>query len=379
MGLDASASPRLAMACWDYSWLTRRDGHHCEYRNLDQVFEELVERGYNALRIDPFPHLIAAAPNGLLVERFEVLPEGRDLRRGAAVPVQVYPRRLLVELLQRAKHHRVKLWLSSWFVPDSQARRSFVRRPGDFVRVWAETLEFIRREGFADQIVAVDFCHEFPMLPWAHGSQKRIFGNGSIRTLTARLRWSEEVEKQVEQYLLEIPRALRAINPGYLYGVSACGQTISALRRLDTTEMDFLDHHLWLTDQPEFRVASGTLIPLPVPALVSGLQARLTALLYRQRQQHWQAHFQTHLARHADFARVRRLLPVLAEGYVSLPLESSLDWDWVRVVSEQVVTAALSENIPVISPGIHARPHSPGFWAEIDWQQQLNARVRRGL
>ena len=48
--------------------------------------------------------------------------------------------------LRRARAHGISLWLTSWFMPDTQARRSFVRRPQDFVRVWAETLAFIKAE-----------------------------------------------------------------------------------------------------------------------------------------------------------------------------------------------------------------------------------------
>jgi hypothetical protein len=48
----------VAIAMWDFSWLLR---HHRtgEFADWDQVLSGLCERGYNAIRIDAFPHLVA--------------------------------------------------------------------------------------------------------------------------------------------------------------------------------------------------------------------------------------------------------------------------------------------------------------------------------
>ncbi len=378
MGQDAQASPRLAMACWDYSWLTRREGRHSEYRNLDRVFEELAARGYNCLRLDPCPHLVAAGPNGMVAERFEVLPEGRDLRRGVRGPVQTYPRRVLADLLRKARQYDIRLWLASWYVPDTQARRSFVRSPGDFIRVWAETLAFIRDEGFAGQIEAVDFCHEFPMAPWAHGAWRRIFGTHPANPLPLLRSWDSRVEERVQGYLLEVPRALRALFPDIWIGVSTCHSLEASLRRLDTSELDFLDTHMWLTDDPAFRIATGSLLPVAVPSPLENLRGRVAALLYRSRQEHWLGTLRDRLEAQSSFARVRRLTPVLGEGYIRAVREQALDWGWVRSVSEQVIEEALKRDVRVINPAIYGRPHSPGFWEDQAWQSRINDLIRSG-
>ena len=367
---------RLAMACWDYSWLTRREGRANEYRDLEQVFAGLAERGYNLLRIDPFPHLLARADTGLISDRFDVLPEGRDLRRGAAVPVQVQPRRMLPELLRRARQYGIRLWLSSWFVPDTQARRSFVRRPRDFIRVWTETLSFIEQEGFIDQVLAVDLCHEFPLAPWAHGAQRRIFNSHPLNPLPPRLAWSASVARRVEEYLLEVPRTLRTLHPSILFGVSMAAGQDTNVRQLDTSELDFIDQHLWLSDDPRFRLASADLLRHAPLALGERLQGRVAAMLYRSRQTQWVERLRRRLNEQTEFGRLRRLVPVLGEGYVRQGNESTLDWDWVRLVSEHTVLSALDEGVQVVSTGLHARPHSPGFWDDVAWHQRMTALIR---
>jgi hypothetical protein len=44
---------------WDFSWLERR-WPGAGYEDWSQALDELVERGYEAVRIDAYPHLVAA-------------------------------------------------------------------------------------------------------------------------------------------------------------------------------------------------------------------------------------------------------------------------------------------------------------------------------
>ena len=61
---------RFATAMWDFSWATRRFDNEAEYADWDRALDGLAERGYNNVRIDAFPHLIAADRDGAVVDRF---------------------------------------------------------------------------------------------------------------------------------------------------------------------------------------------------------------------------------------------------------------------------------------------------------------------
>jgi hypothetical protein len=50
-----------AITMWDFSWLERR-WPGAGYEDWDKALSELTERGYNAVRIDAFPHLLAEGP-----------------------------------------------------------------------------------------------------------------------------------------------------------------------------------------------------------------------------------------------------------------------------------------------------------------------------
>jgi Sugar-binding cellulase-like len=56
-----------AIAMWDFSWLLR---HYPtgEFENWDAVLDGLVKRGYNAIRFDVFPALVAPDPQGRVIQ-----------------------------------------------------------------------------------------------------------------------------------------------------------------------------------------------------------------------------------------------------------------------------------------------------------------------
>jgi hypothetical protein len=55
---------------WDFSWIERR-WDDAGYEDWDRALDELRERGYDAVRIDPFPHLLSTDPH----KTWTLLPE----------------------------------------------------------------------------------------------------------------------------------------------------------------------------------------------------------------------------------------------------------------------------------------------------------------
>ncbi|MBM4057303.1 MAG: cellulase, partial [Planctomycetes bacterium] len=49
----------VGIAMWDFSWLERR-WPGAGYEDWDVAVGELADRGYEAVRIDAYPHLISA-------------------------------------------------------------------------------------------------------------------------------------------------------------------------------------------------------------------------------------------------------------------------------------------------------------------------------
>ena len=153
----------VAIAMWDFSWLLR---HHRtgEFEDWDRVLAGLCERGYNAVRIDAFPHLTAEPVAGTPApEEYLCRKEFRGADTwGNRYSTRIRPRAALLEFLGRCRAHGVAVGLSTWWLGHGIERQDPLAGPDDFVRAWDETLQVIERHGLMDVLLYVDILNEYP-------------------------------------------------------------------------------------------------------------------------------------------------------------------------------------------------------------------------
>ena len=114
----------LAISMWDFSWLERR-WTGAGYEDWDKVLAELKERGYNALRIDAYPHLVAENSSKLwtLNEVWSIQNWGSpDINK-----VQVQPN--LNTFIAKCRDHGIRVGLSTWFRNDVDNTRMKTTSP----------------------------------------------------------------------------------------------------------------------------------------------------------------------------------------------------------------------------------------------------------
>lgn len=335
------ARRRLAIANWDYSWLLRASGaDEDEFHLLPRRIEELAERGFNALRVDAWPHLVAPDRHAGRVDEFTILPLAHsDLDRGSRQRRQVRPRDRLLRLAQAARANGISLWLTSWLLPDTCARRSQVRTPADFVRIWHATLEWLRESEALGVVAGVDFGHQFPELPAGYGAYLQLFKRAPVWPGRG---YNAASMARINRYLVEVPQCLRTLYPELLLGLSVRADNADKIMDLDVSELDFLDLH------PGFRqsllgrrVATG-----PDAAVLGG------------------------------FCRLHQLSAALtAGGYEQRPRTTSLA-DLCRR-SEANVERAIDAGVGIMNPSYFARPQHR-LWQEVAWLRQINQRIIAG-
>lgn len=334
---------RLAITDWDYSWLLRVAGvGEDEFHLLPRRMAELTERGFNALRVDVWPHLIAPGRHEEKeTEEFVILPHRqRDSDRGSREVRQIQPRERLLRLAQAAQDAGISLWLTSWFLPDTQARRSQLRNPEDFVRVWHATLEWLRSKGALAPVVALDFAHRFPDQPAGYGAWQHVFHRPPQWAKRAWRAGTPKAVQRINRYLNEIPQQLRTMFPQLHYGLSMAMERAGQVRELDVSELDFLDLHL--------------------TEMKKGARVRTDELSRR-------------LAEHQSFCRLHQLQPALTGGSHLLSERKPYVPELCRL-GEQGVEEALVHGVQVINPSHYARPQDR-LWDEAAWFAQLNRHI----
>lgn len=335
----------VAIANWDYSWILRSQGHdEDEYHLLPRRMDELVERGFNALRIDAWPHLVAPARDGSVQKAFDILPrEVGAKRRGSEQRRRIHPQEKLLRIAQAAKERDVQLWLTSWLLPDTLSRRSEVRSPEDFVRIWHYTLEFLHQSGALEAVKAIDLAHQFPSLPSGYGAWNQLFRRAphwSGRKWRAR---GPADMARLSSFLVASAQRIKTLYPHIEVGLSMSANLAMQTRGLDFSEFDFADLHL--------------------PVLQSGWSLGRKGREDMERQ----------LSAHQVFCQMQKITPVLSATSASLPAKVTLP-DVCRL-TERGVEKALESGLRVINPSHQAKPQFD-LWNEVTWLQHINRLIR---
>jgi hypothetical protein len=277
---------RVAFTMWDFSWLTRRYGSEAEYANFDQILDEVVERGYNGVRIDAFPHFISyLEEDESRIDKFTILPEPVSKQWGNRSPITTSVKSPLIEFLSKCQERGIKVALSSWFVPDESNLRDTVQTPADFLRIWQITLRFIECHGFGDLIEWVDICNEFPYAAWAAPAYEHIFRTDRRNIAAFFLPWSKTSRRVAQTYIDEV---LPALKQEFAYPM-----TFSSLRlarkeeSLDVGNLDILEVHIWLSDTVRFAILSGAILSTAQLPFGARIHARIARHLYPVLRSFW--------------------------------------------------------------------------------------------
>ena len=388
--MSAPTQTPIAVSMWEYSWLLRRSGDEAEYADWDHVLDELVERGYNALRLDAFPHLIARAPDGSQQEIFTVTAVSPGSLWGKHQDAEVNPSAGLIEFLRKCRARGVKVGLSSWFNDDTTHRYRSVTTPQDFTRVWRETLELLEHQGLLDLILWVDLCNEFPLAFFCHGAYQHIFqGNGRVgsdyaRNLAAmpatlqRL-WSPDELRRANQYLAGSIPALKAQFPDLPFTFSFQWEVSDSVGGLDLSAFDVLEPHIWLSDHPGWARNSGQM------DVMNGRPGGL-----RRHAEYMRVHYPAGreqylmwLAERLDFWKQVSLehgLPLITtEAWGPVFYDDTrrpADWDWVKDISAAGVQMAIERGWSGICTSNFSQPHFKGLWSDVAWHRALNQAIR---
>jgi Sugar-binding cellulase-like len=148
----------LAIAMWDFSWILR---HHRlgEFENWDAVLDQLADRGYNAIRIDAMPHLVAPDAEGRITQEYYFRKDSwKPALWGNDYSVRVRPREALLEFLPKCHRRGIHVGLATWFPGEVQR---FTTEDGLF-RAWEGTLKLLEQNGFLDRVLYVDVLNEYP-------------------------------------------------------------------------------------------------------------------------------------------------------------------------------------------------------------------------
>lgn len=361
MALTDRDSP-YAIAMWDFSWLERRyEGGG--YADWDGALDELVERGYDAVRIDAYPHLLARDP-----ERTWTLPPAFEACEwGAPATCEVRVEPALTDFLAKCAERDVAVGLSSWFREDETDARSGIRAPADLASVWTDTLDRVADAGLLDAIAWVDLCNEFPLSQWAPffndpGDERHL-----DRDAPAARRW-----------ISDSIAAVREAYPGLDYCLSETAGPGKEWGRKPAEEMDLIETHLWLMNTTDFYDWIGLDHDIDSEAHYEWL-AEAGQDRYRGDRDRWQAALEAEIEAAAEWSR-RAGLPLGTTeswGVIHFKDWPGLEWDWLKEICAVGTRAAADTGRwAAISTSNFCGPQFRGMWNDVEWHREQTAAIK---
>ncbi|WP_374946198.1 cellulase-like family protein [Agreia sp.] len=372
----------FAITMWDFSWLERR-WPGAGYEDWDQVLAELVDRGYDAVRIEAYPHLVAADP----YRTWELLPVWNQQSWGAPsiVHVQVLP--ALLDFLRAAKRHGVAVALSSWFREDRDNTRMAAHTPTDFGQMWLQTLQHIDQADLLDTILYVDFCNEFPLeiwAPWLYADQ--LLRNAARYDLPAETLLTDvmpgiqsRASDRVVDWMRRSIEVAREVYPDLDYTYSTTTE-LTTWQSQDVSMLDVLEPHVWLADNDysDYYKVIGYNYERFSTIGYDNL-VRIGRQTYEENREKYDAALFRMIDTVADWSRATGKALYITECWSIVDYKDwpGLEWDWILDITARAVEyAAATGRFVGIATSNFCGPQFVGMWREIEWHQRLTSVIK---
>jgi len=210
-----------AVAMWDFFRLERRRLERrrpgAGYEDRDAALDELVGRGYNAVRIDAYPHLCANDPTA----EYFLDPHWVNMSRGSPALNRVQVQPSLNRFIQKCAERDVAVALSTWWREDKARPAERIKTPQQLGAMWTKRLDAIAADGLLEHIEFVDFSNEFPIDVWTPLLPQSLKRNSA----KGKRRMSESIDVARQKYA----------------DLHYCFFIISEYESMDTEDVSFMD------------------------------------------------------------------------------------------------------------------------------------------
>lgn len=417
-------TPRMAISLWDFSWYTQA-GPGEAFGDLDAAFTQLVERGFNTIRICAMPFLIFSgrvepAENVVCGMGGEYGQRTRWYNVRGGYPLD--PLHRLEALFDAAARHGVRVIVSSWeyqqspvFVADEAWHRALAAVPGPeraavMAAAQARLVSHLKRSGLDTPIAYVELHNEVDLstlVPATEDSPPGHYARLRKPLEQAMAAFGQEHPDIPVTYSIGEPWPLEYadlpagdVTHVHLYAYGVLGALYEAIG---------LGHG----SQPRPHVPEW-----PTPALeamlrpdappreqwrpAAGWQSEATGIsgdlfyvhdwvdphrwdlwLYEHYQEHrlaMQQKLEGWVDAAAALARSAQTPAVIGEGVVGYtPLHSRFEEDAVgKNLAELTVRRALDAGFAGTVLTSNAAPHHPMWWTDQDWMRRVNAEITAG-
>jgi hypothetical protein len=351
-----------AITMWEFSWIERR-WPGAGYEDWDQALDELVVRGYNAVRIDPFPHLLASDPH----KTWTLWPEWNTQMWGSPDVNRIVLLPALFEFLGKCRERGIVVGLSTWYRKDDADTRMTITGPEVMAANWIKTLDLIAEAGYIDSILYTDLCNEWPGDDWAPFVKPHMtYGD-----------WNKPASLE---YMHKAIALVRAKHPQMPLLFSCAEDRPENYLEQDLSDFDLLDPHIWMVQQNDgefYKLAEYGYERFDAKGYTN--LSLKSEDVYGARPDYWRNLLVQSIDRHAAALHTMKMPLITTEcwGIVDYKDWPLLKWDWVKdLCALGAQRAAWTGQWLAIATSNFCGPQFVGMWRDTAWHQQLTHTIR---
>jgi len=361
---EGSTIKPLAITMWDFSWLERR-WPGAGYEDWDKVLDELVERGYNAIRIDAFPHFISENSE----KEWTLKPVWSVQDWGSPSLNKIIVQPYLNEFISKCEDRKIKIGLSSWFREDVDNIRMQISSPDKMADIWNITLNSIKKDNLLNNVFYVDLCNEWPgdlWCPYFKNDPPELTWGG-WHTDTS-MNWMKKSIDLVRREYPEIPL-------GFSIELNK-----SEFIDKDLSFFDYLEPHIWMSslNNGEFYNKVGYKYDRFNNDSYNNLILN-GKKIYEENEKYWQNILKAGIQSNINFS-INTEVPLMTTecwGVVDFKDWPLLYWDWVKdLCALGTRVASDSGRWAAIATSNFCGPQFVGMWRDIDWHTKLTEYIK---
>ena len=369
--------PRLTIAMWDFSWL------YCHYpggafEDYDKVTDELLQRGFNTVRIDAFPLVI----DQLIKENKETykVPAG-PLRNWGPSEKECEHNVVaeLIDFMTITKAKGIKVILSSW---GEGGKKRYADR-NRFWEAWETVLDILQKKGLLDHVLYVDFDQEFPYFsPFAteldrlaNAPPKKAAGqqNAMQQAGAGVGAWNQAQCAFVKDYFETTLAHFHKKYPGRRFTFSLTSFW-HEVRTIQPKGLDVLELHIWIKGQLSEYTGFNKVAKDRNPA--NNYKAYMTGIHEAMKHRDaLQAHMKQQMATARSWAKELDVPLTTTEAWgpwwhMDHP---DLEWDWLYNWCEYCMGLSSDYGFWGSTPWNYSHPYWEN-WENIEWYRKVNNR-----
>lgn len=378
---------RVANAMWDYSWIF---GHYPDgpFADWDRATEDLLERGFNAVRIDACAWWIGHLEDAKGTIELPAQPEANW--GVSTVTATHQPLRELIEFVAICARKKIHVILSTWNhsatgVP--AGNKSGIESLEKLWLGWERVLKALRESGLGDWILYVDLDQEYPYFSPTQSTLNALTASGSGpgnedameaagRRNTARGQvWNDAQLDFVHAHFSRSIEHFQSRYPEFRFTFSLTGFW-EEVRSLRLRCFDVLEVHLWVHG-PRFdqRTGFGSVQKNRAVGHLGEYQKRIDQTLEAVRPMLLaEMHNRLSLANQWAHELAAPLITTEAWGPWWHMDNPGARWDWLKDWCEECIRASSHYQLWGSTPWNYCHPYWAN-WSEIAWYRKVNALI----